>query len=430
MNSSTRNQVTENVEKTDAAEARPADQADDRVVVVSEDDTTAEGTESGDATLRIRSSSVPDGSWSPSDTPGGGPTRPASKPSGPSGTTGTSRVTPSGRTPASGARPTPASSGTSSTTSSTPSGPAASARTGTSSRPGSGTSGPGAGTSGSSGTSGFGAGTSGSASGTSSASGTRTGGPGSTSGPGAPGSTGGPGGRGSASGSGTGRPGAPGSGGPGRPGGSSASAGATESTGVLGATAPGGTTSPGGTTAPGGGALGGLGERGEGGQRLSGANSRAGGLGTVSALATPDAPTTARTGQRDKAAPAKAPRKAHLVLRRIEPWSAMKFSFVVSVVCFLMLFVAVAVLYGVLSALGVFDSIVSTVTQLTVPDGNTSSGLDIQSWFEPGLILGYTALIGAVNVVLITAMCTLGAVIYNLAAEVVGGVEVTFSEAE
>ncbi|MFB4269455.1 DUF3566 domain-containing protein [Nonomuraea sp. GTA35] len=125
------------------------------------------------------------------------------------------------------------------------------------------------------------------------------------------------------------------------------------------------------------------------------------------------------------------PRKAHLVLRRVEPWSAMKFSFVVSLVCFVVLFVAVAVLYGVLSALGVFDSIVDLVNQLGQGEqGQSSIPIDIASWFEPVRILGYTALIGAVNVVLITALSTLGAVIYNIASDLVGGVEVTFSEAE
>ncbi|MEV4839082.1 DUF3566 domain-containing protein [Nonomuraea sp. NPDC049486] len=125
------------------------------------------------------------------------------------------------------------------------------------------------------------------------------------------------------------------------------------------------------------------------------------------------------------------PRKAHLVLRRIEPWSAMKFSFVVSLVCFVVLFVAVAVLYGVLSALGVFDSIVDLVNQLSQGEqGEGSLQIDIASWFEPVRILGYTALIGAVNVVLITALATLGAVIYNVSSDLVGGVEVTFSEAE
>ncbi|MEV5888096.1 DUF3566 domain-containing protein [Nonomuraea fuscirosea] len=125
------------------------------------------------------------------------------------------------------------------------------------------------------------------------------------------------------------------------------------------------------------------------------------------------------------------PRKAHLVLRRVEPWSAMKFSFVVALVCFVVLFVAVAVLYGVLSALGVFDSIVDLVNQLGKGEqGQSSIPIDIASWFEPVRILGYTALIGAVNVVLITALSTLGAVIYNIASDLVGGVEVTFSEAE
>lgn len=128
---------------------------------------------------------------------------------------------------------------------------------------------------------------------------------------------------------------------------------------------------------------------------------------------------------------ARLPRKAHLVLRRIEPWSAMKFSFVVSLVCFVVLFVAVAVLYGVLSALGVFDSLVDLVNQLGKGEqGQQALPLDIASWFEPVRILGYTALIGAVNVVLITALATLGAVIYNVASDLVGGVEVTFSEAE
>jgi hypothetical protein len=135
-----------------------------------------------------------------------------------------------------------------------------------------------------------------------------------------------------------------------------------------------------------------------------------------------------RTGPASDRKPSvRAPRKAHLVLRRIEPWSAMKFSFVVSLVCFVILFVAVAVLYGVLSGLGVFDAVVDAMNKL---DSKTASAIDIAGWFEPVRILGYTALIGAINVVLITALATLGAVIYNLSADLVGGVEVTFSEAE
>jgi hypothetical protein len=142
-------------------------------------------------------------------------------------------------------------------------------------------------------------------------------------------------------------------------------------------------------------------------------------------------PSSSKKKKGSNAGGGRLPRKAHLVLRRIEPWSAMKFSFVVSLVCFVVLFVAVAVLYGVLSALGVFDSIVDLVNQLGQGEqGQSSIPIDIASWFEPVRILGYTALIGAVNVVLITALSTLGAVIYNISSDLVGGVEVTFSEAE
>lgn len=142
-------------------------------------------------------------------------------------------------------------------------------------------------------------------------------------------------------------------------------------------------------------------------------------------------PSPDASGDKKGSGPApRSPRKAHLVLRRIEPWSAMKFSFVVALVCFVVLFVAVAALYMVLSSLGVFDNIIQTVNQLTMADGKPTSDIDIASWFEPVRILGYTALIGAVNVVLITALATLGAVIYNISSDLVGGIEVTFSEAE
>lgn len=147
-------------------------------------------------------------------------------------------------------------------------------------------------------------------------------------------------------------------------------------------------------------------------------------------LSSPQAPSDGPGRKAADVGGPRSPRKAHLVLRRVEPWSAMKFSFVVSLVCFVVLFIAVAVLYMVLSGLGVFENIIQTVTQLTTADGKATSGVDIASWFEPVRILGYTALIGAVNVVLITALSTLGAVIYNVASDLVGGVEVTFSEAE
>ncbi|MGI8333395.1 DUF3566 domain-containing protein [Actinomadura scrupuli] len=127
----------------------------------------------------------------------------------------------------------------------------------------------------------------------------------------------------------------------------------------------------------------------------------------------------------------KSPRKAHLQVSRLEPWSVMKFSFVMSLVCFIVLLVAVAVIYMILSGLGVFDQIVQTINELT-QDKNAAktSTFDAASWFSFTRIFGYTALVGALNVLLITALATVWSVIYNIAADFVGGIEVTLKEAE
>ncbi len=129
----------------------------------------------------------------------------------------------------------------------------------------------------------------------------------------------------------------------------------------------------------------------------------------------------------DRAAARKPPRKAHLQVARFEPWSVMKFSFIMSLVCFFVLFVAVFVLYLILSGLGVFDALTNTIKDL---QGTSSGGLNPASWFSAARILGYTALIGTLNVLLITALATVWAVIYNMAADLVGGIEVTLKEAD
>ena len=122
-------------------------------------------------------------------------------------------------------------------------------------------------------------------------------------------------------------------------------------------------------------------------------------------------------------------RRAQLVLARIEPWSVMKFSFMVSLVGWVILFVAVAALYYVLSKLGVFHSIQSTITDVTSSKGSSGSDANGQ-WFSASRILGYTMLVGAVNVVLITALATVGAVVYNLVTYLAGGIEVTLKETD
>jgi hypothetical protein len=130
-------------------------------------------------------------------------------------------------------------------------------------------------------------------------------------------------------------------------------------------------------------------------------------------------------------AAARGPRRARLNLKRIDPWSVMKFAFAVSVVLFIVVVVATSVLYLALDAMGVWGEINNSLKELVSASGGSgtdatsaSSSFRITAWG----VIGTSMLIGAVNVVLFTALATLGAFIYNVCADLVGGVELTLAE--
>jgi hypothetical protein len=151
---------------------------------------------------------------------------------------------------------------------------------------------------------------------------------------------------------------------------------------------------------------------------------------TVAAGKTGDArrrPAFSATPRKPKTGAARA-RRADLVLARLEPWSVMKFSFLISLVAWVMLFVAVALLWFALDTLGVFASVQRTLESVTSSSG--SAGVSLTKWFSASRVLGYTMLIGAVNIVLITALSTVGAMIYNLVTHLGGGIEVTLRETD
>ncbi len=122
-------------------------------------------------------------------------------------------------------------------------------------------------------------------------------------------------------------------------------------------------------------------------------------------------------------------RSAQLRIHRVEPWSVMKFSFLISIVGWVILVIAVSVLYFALSKFGVFSSIEHTVGLVTSTKSNPA-GSNAASWFRASRVIGYTMLIGAINIVLITALATIGAVLYNLVTIMTGGIEVTLKESD
>jgi hypothetical protein len=117
------------------------------------------------------------------------------------------------------------------------------------------------------------------------------------------------------------------------------------------------------------------------------------------------------------------PRQAMLQLKRLDPWSVLKLALVLAVVLFLIWLVAVGVLYGVLDGMGVWDRLNGTYADLVA--GGQGSGNELIS---AGRVLGVSAVVGAINSLLFAVALTVGAFVYNVSADLVGGVEVTLSE--
>ncbi len=122
--------------------------------------------------------------------------------------------------------------------------------------------------------------------------------------------------------------------------------------------------------------------------------------------------------------PHAGPVRASMQIRRIDPWSALKVSLVLSVALFFVWMIAVAFLYLVLGGMGVWSKLNSNVGDLLTSASGQSGGELVSS----GTIFGGAALIGLVNIVLLTAMATVGVFIYNLTTDLVGGIEVTLAD--
>jgi Transmembrane domain of unknown function (DUF3566) len=159
----------------------------------------------------------------------------------------------------------------------------------------------------------------------------------------------------------------------------------------------------------------------DGAQSTTGAQSAAGAQPTGGAQSAIGA-TKAPSGGGAKAA--RGPRRARLQLRHIDTFSALKISLVLSIAMFFIWMVAVGLLYGILSALGVFETLNDLFGQL----GSASGGGGGNEIITPGIVFGGAAVIGAINIVLMTALCTVAAFIYNMCSDLVGGLEVTLSE--
>ncbi len=137
-------------------------------------------------------------------------------------------------------------------------------------------------------------------------------------------------------------------------------------------------------------------------------------------------PESKAAAQRAATLGKKSPRRARLRLTRVDPWSVMKTAFLLAVAFGIVTVVSVFIVWSVLGAAGVWDSINATAQDIL---GDEAAGtFDITAYIGTSRVMGFTMLVAVIDVVLLTAVATLGAFLYNMAAALLGGVEVTLSE--
>lgn len=134
-------------------------------------------------------------------------------------------------------------------------------------------------------------------------------------------------------------------------------------------------------------------------------------------------PASVPTPQVPPPAPA-GPRRVRLAISRVDPWSVMKLAFLLAVAVAIMTVVATAVFWSVLDSFGVFTTVQGFVEDAVGPQSN----VNLTQFVEFPRVISLATLISICNIVLLTAIATIMAFLYNITAALVGGVHLTLTD--
>ena len=135
-----------------------------------------------------------------------------------------------------------------------------------------------------------------------------------------------------------------------------------------------------------------------------------------------------QAGQRPglvKPAPKAKARKARLLVSKVDPWSVLKMAFLLSVALGIVTVVAAIVIWTVLDLTGIFDGVNALLGEIA---GSESGGFDLRQFASLPQVVSFATIIAVVNVVLLTALAMLSAVLYNISSTLVGGIGVTLTD--
>ena len=123
-------------------------------------------------------------------------------------------------------------------------------------------------------------------------------------------------------------------------------------------------------------------------------------------------------------APRSKIRRARLVVQKVDTWSVAKLIFLLSIALGIVTVVASVILWLFLQASGAFTGVNQLISSL----GTGSTTVDISQMISLGQVALVTTIFAVVNTVVFTLLGMIGAILYNLAAKLVGGVTLTLSD--
>jgi uncharacterized membrane protein len=125
--------------------------------------------------------------------------------------------------------------------------------------------------------------------------------------------------------------------------------------------------------------------------------------------------------ERDESQAKSVHRQARLHITHLDPWSVAKSAFMFGVTLAAVTIVATIALWLMLSAAGVFEAITGIFKDVS------GSGAGV-SFLSLGRLVGLSMVISAIEILLISVLSTLFAVLYNLSVGFTGGIEVTLTD--
>ncbi|RFA23451.1 DUF3566 domain-containing protein [Subtercola boreus] len=116
-------------------------------------------------------------------------------------------------------------------------------------------------------------------------------------------------------------------------------------------------------------------------------------------------------------------KQVRLRLVYIDFWSILKLSFLWSIILGIITVVAAFLIWSLLNQTGVFDSVNKVLTEIA----GTGSNFDINSFASLGQVMGFAIIVAILDVIVITALGAIAAVLYNLTVKITGGVMLGFT---